>query len=125
MTEAMSFPRPDFRPSLDRVLDLGQVDSWPPARHRFDERSVRAVTAAAAYLTAAAGLLAGLVVADKLGVLPLSVWTESGVYGMVTLDAPEPKSLDAGDVALTELVAEFMSAAFEAAQDQDAPPPPP
>ena len=53
------------------------------------------------------------------------IWTENGVYGMVTLDAPEPKSLDAGDVALTELVAEFMSAAFEAAQDQDAPPPTP
>jgi len=48
MTEAMSFPRPDFRPSLDRVLDLGQVDSWPPARHRFDERSVRAVRTAIA-----------------------------------------------------------------------------
>ena len=42
---------------------------------------------------------------------------------MVTLDAPSAGSLDAGDVALTELVAEFMSAAFEVAQDQDSPPP--
>lgn len=51
------------------------------------------------------------------------VWTETGAYGMVTLDAPASESLDAGDVALTELVAEFMSAAFEVAQDQDSPPP--
>jgi hypothetical protein len=51
------------------------------------------------------------------------VWTETGVYGMVTLDAPSALSLDSGDVALTELVAEFMAAAFEVAQDQDAPSP--
>ncbi len=51
------------------------------------------------------------------------IWTETGVYGMVTLDAPSAGSLDAGDVALTELVAEFMSAAFEVAQDQDSPSP--
>lgn len=51
------------------------------------------------------------------------IWTETGVYGMVTLDAPAPNSLDGGDVALTELVAELMSAAFEVAQDQDSPAP--
>ena len=51
------------------------------------------------------------------------IWTETGAYGMVTLDAPASKSLDAGDVALIEIVAEFMSAAFEVAQDQDSPPP--
>lgn len=49
------------------------------------------------------------------------VWTETGAYGMMTLDAPTAGSLDAGDVALTELVAEYMSAAFEVAQDQDSP----
>ncbi len=52
------------------------------------ERSVRAAAAAAAHLTAAAGLLAGLVVADKLGVLPLAVWTESGVYRHGEWSAP-------------------------------------
>jgi hypothetical protein len=51
------------------------------------------------------------------------IWTETGAYGMVTLDAPASESLDAGDVALTEIVAEFMSAAFEVAQDQDTPQP--
>lgn len=51
------------------------------------------------------------------------IWTETGAYGMVTLDAPMPESLDAGDVALTELVAELMSAAFEVAQDQNSPQP--
>lgn len=55
--------------------------------------------------------------------ISVPIWTESGVYGMVTLDAPVPKSLDAGDVALAEIVAEFMSAAFEVAQDQDSPSP--
>jgi len=50
------------------------------------------------------------------------IWTETGAYGMVTLDAPTAYSLDAGDVALTEVIAEIMSAAFEVAQDQDSPP---
>ena len=51
------------------------------------------------------------------------IWTETGVYGMVTLDAPAPGSLDEGDVALTELVAELMSIPFEVGQDQDTPDP--
>ncbi|WP_143588337.1 GAF domain-containing protein [Tersicoccus sp. Bi-70] len=48
------------------------------------------------------------------------IWTETGVYGMVTLDAPTPKAFDEGDVALVELTAEMMSIAFEIGQDQDA-----
>jgi GAF domain len=60
---------------------------------------------------------------DYATFVAVPIWTETGVYGMVTLDAPSAGSLDAGDVALTELVAEFMSAAFEVAQDQDSPPP--
>jgi hypothetical protein len=50
------------------------------------------------------------------------IYTPSaGVYGMVTLDAPEPNSLTLGDVALTELIADLMSIPFEVAQDEDAP----
>lgn len=60
---------------------------------------------------------------DYKSFVAVPIWTETGAYGMVTLDAPAPDSLDGGDVALTELVAEFMSAAFEVAQDQDSPAP--
>jgi hypothetical protein len=49
------------------------------------------------------------------------IFTGAGVYGMVTLDAPEANSLTTGDVALTELVADLMAIPFEVAQDQDAP----
>lgn len=47
------------------------------------------------------------------------IWTESGSYGMVTLDAPKADSFDDGDVALVELTAEMMSIAFEIGQDDD------
>ena len=60
---------------------------------------------------------------DYKTLVSVPIWTETGAYGMVTLDAPASKSLDAGDVALTEIIAEFMSAAFEVAQDQDSPSP--
>ena len=48
MTVPTRFERPDFRPATDKVLDLPPQDSWPAARHRFDERSVRAVRTAIA-----------------------------------------------------------------------------
>lgn len=48
------------------------------------------------------------------------IWTETGVYGMVTLDAPIPKVFNDGDVALVELTAEMMSIAFEIGQDDNA-----
>ncbi|MDL5352171.1 GAF domain-containing protein [Microbacterium sp. zg-YB36] len=51
------------------------------------------------------------------------IWTETGVYGMVTLDAPRAKSFDDGDVALVELTAEMMAIAFEIGQDDNAPDP--
>ena len=60
---------------------------------------------------------------DYLTFVAVPIWTETGVYGMVTLDAPEPKALDEGDVALTELVAELMSIPFEIGQDQNTPDP--
>jgi GAF domain-containing protein len=49
--------------------------------------------------------------------MPIS--TETGTYGMVSLDAPEPKSLADGDRALTEIIAEVMAIAFEVGQDQN------
>ncbi len=48
MTKPARFERPDFRPAMDKVLDLLPQDSWPAARHRFDERSIRAVRTAIA-----------------------------------------------------------------------------
>ncbi|WP_375237264.1 GAF domain-containing protein [Microbacterium schleiferi] len=51
--------------------------------------------------------------------ISVPVWTESGSYGMVTLDAPKAGSFDDGDVALVELMAEMMSIAFEIGQDDD------
>jgi MoxR-like ATPase len=48
MTEPTRFERPDFRPATDKVLDLQPHDSWPAARHRFDQRSIRAVRTAIA-----------------------------------------------------------------------------
>ena len=53
--------------------------------------------------------------------IAVPIWTENGVYGMVTLDAPEADSFDEGDVALTELTAELMSIPFEIGQDSDGP----
>ncbi|MBD8219257.1 GAF domain-containing protein [Microbacterium sp. CFBP 13617] len=47
------------------------------------------------------------------------IWTDTGVYGMVTLDAPKAHSFDDGDVALVELIAEMMSIPFEVGQDGD------
>jgi len=47
------------------------------------------------------------------------IWTDSGVYGMVTLDAPAAGSFNKGDVALVELAAELMAIPFEIGQDQD------
>jgi hypothetical protein len=55
--------------------------------------------------------------------IAVPIWTESGSYGMVTLDAPEPDSFNDGDLALTKLVAEIMSIAFEVGQDQNFPEP--
>jgi hypothetical protein len=49
----------------------------------------------------------------------IPIWTETGAYGMVSLDAPKPNSLADGDQALTELIAEVMSIAFEVGQDQN------
>lgn len=51
--------------------------------------------------------------------IAVPIWTESGAYGMVTLDAPRADSFDDGDVALVELTAEMMSIAFEIGQDDD------
>ncbi|WP_220699830.1 GAF domain-containing protein [Microbacterium sp. AG790] len=51
------------------------------------------------------------------------IWTDTGVYGMVTLDAPRANSFDDGDVALVELTAEMMAIAFEIGQDDNAPDP--
>lgn len=48
MTEEARFERPDFCPAMDKVLALPPIDSWPAARHRFDDRSVRAVRTALA-----------------------------------------------------------------------------
>ena len=48
MTQQGEFPRPDFCPATDKVLDLKPNDSWPASKHRFDERSVRAVRTAIA-----------------------------------------------------------------------------
>lgn len=48
MTEQAKFQRPDFRPGTNKVLDLEPIDSWPRARHRFDERSILAVRTAIA-----------------------------------------------------------------------------
>lgn len=48
MTEQISFQRPDFGPATDKVIGLEPNDSWPAARHRFDQRSIRAVRTAIA-----------------------------------------------------------------------------
>ena len=53
--------------------------------------------------------------------MPIS--TESGAYGMVSLDAPEPNSLTAGDQSIAAIIAEVMSIAFEVGQDQNTPDP--
>ena len=53
--------------------------------------------------------------------IAVPIWTDNGVYGMVTLDAPEADSFDEGDVALTELTAELMSIPFEIGQDSNSP----
>lgn len=45
------------------------------------------------------------------------IWTDTGVYGMVSIDTPEAGSLTDKDLALTALIAEMMAAAFEASQD--------
>jgi GAF domain-containing protein len=54
--------------------------------------------------------------------IAVPIWTDNGVYGMVTLDAPAAASFDEGDVALAELTAELMSIPFEIGQDIDRPP---
>ena len=35
--------------------------------------------------------------------ISVPIWTDTGVYGMVTLDAPKADSFDEGDVALNSL----------------------
>lgn len=55
--------------------------------------------------------------------ISVPIWTDGGVYGMVTIDAPEAGSLSGADLALTALIAEMMAAAFEASQDQNLPVP--
>jgi hypothetical protein len=57
--------------------------------------------------------------------ISVPIWTANGVYGMVSLDAPNANSLDGGDLALAELTAELMSIPFEVGQDQDTPDPDP
>jgi hypothetical protein len=49
--------------------------------------------------------------------ISVPIWTDTGVYGMVTLDAPKAYSFNDGDVALIELVAEMLSIPFEVGQD--------
>jgi hypothetical protein len=57
--------------------------------------------------------------ADYKTFVSMPISTETGTYGMVSLDAPEPNSLADGDWALTKLIAEVMSIAFEVGQDQN------
>lgn len=51
--------------------------------------------------------------------ISVPIWTERGVYGMVTVDAPNAGTLDEGDVALVEMVAELMSIPFEVGQTRN------
>jgi membrane protein implicated in regulation of membrane protease activity len=53
--------------------------------------------------------------------ISVPIWTATGVYGMVSLDAPKANLLNDGDLALTELTAELMSIPFEVGQDHNAP----
>lgn len=53
--------------------------------------------------------------------IAVPIWTDQSVYGMVTIDAPEPGSLTLGDQYLVELVAELMATAFEVANGEDSP----
>jgi hypothetical protein len=55
--------------------------------------------------------------------ISVPIWTANGVYGMVSLDAPRANTLDAGDLAMAELIAELMSIPFEIGQDHDTPDP--
>jgi transcriptional regulator with GAF, ATPase, and Fis domain len=52
--------------------------------------------------------------------ISVPIWTEQGVYGMVTLDALKAGTLDTGHVALVELLAEILAIPFEVGQDDDA-----
>lgn len=49
------------------------------------------------------------------------MWSGDSVYGMVTIDSPERRTLTKGDQFLLELVAELMATAFEVANTE--PPP--
>lgn len=55
--------------------------------------------------------------------IAVPIWTDQTVYGMVTVDAPEPHSLTLGDQYMVELVAELLAAAFEVAIVENPPQP--
>lgn len=56
---------------------------------------------------------------DYATFISVPIWTDNGVYGMVSLDAPRAGTFDEGDIALAELTAELMSIAFEVGQDSN------
>ncbi|HEY0259381.1 MAG TPA: GAF domain-containing protein [Lacisediminihabitans sp.] len=49
--------------------------------------------------------------------ISIPLWTDESVYGMVTVDAPDPGALTVGDQYVAELIAELMAAAFEIANN--------
>ncbi len=51
--------------------------------------------------------------------ISVPIYTETGRYGMVTLDALKADTLNDGHVALVKLLAETMSIAYEVGQDED------
>ncbi|MEU4015879.1 GAF domain-containing protein [Microbacterium sp. NPDC028030] len=51
--------------------------------------------------------------------ISVPIYTETGTYGMVTLDALKADTLNNGHVALVKLLAETMSIAYEVGQDED------
>lgn len=53
------------------------------------------------------------------------IWSEQGVHGMVTVDAPVKNTLTVGDQHLVELAAEHMATAFAIANIEPPPPLPP
>ena len=53
--------------------------------------------------------------------IAVPIWTDGSLYGMVTVDAPDPHSLSESDVYLAELVAELMAASFEVANVESLP----
>lgn len=60
--------------------------------------------------------------ADYETFISVPIWSEQGVHGMVTVDAPTKNTLTLGDQYLVELAAEHMATAFAIANME--PPPP-